>query len=53
MEEKNINRASAPKAENQGVYHLQLRPGEARFPGYVILLALQNGQLKSQKIGPM
>ena len=35
MEEKNINRASAPKAENQGVYHLQLRPGDV--PGYVIL----------------
>jgi uridine phosphorylase len=29
------NRASAPKAENEGVYHLQLKPGDV--PGYVIL----------------
>jgi len=30
-----INKASAPKAENEGVYHLQLRTGDV--PGYVIL----------------
>ena len=30
-----VNKASAPKASNDGVYHLQLRPGDV--PGYVIL----------------
>jgi uridine phosphorylase len=30
-----INRASAPKAENEGVYHLRLKPGDV--PGYVLL----------------
>jgi uridine phosphorylase len=30
-----INRASAPKAKNEGVYHLQLKSGDV--PGYVIL----------------
>ena len=34
MEEK-INKASAPKAENKGVYHLQLKKGDV--PSYVIL----------------
>jgi uridine phosphorylase len=29
------NKASAPKAENAGVYHLQLKPGDV--PGYVLL----------------
>lgn len=32
---ENINKASAPKAENQGVYHLQLKQGDV--PGYVII----------------
>ncbi|MDR3338310.1 MAG: nucleoside phosphorylase [Treponema sp.] len=35
MAEKNINKASAPKAKNEGVYHLQLKSGDV--PGYVIL----------------
>jgi len=35
MEEKKPNRASAPKADNEGVYHLRLKPGDV--PGYVIL----------------
>lgn len=29
------NKASSPKAENNGVYHLQLKPGDV--PGYVLL----------------
>lgn len=29
------NKASAPKAKNEGVYHLQLKPGDV--PGYVLL----------------
>ena len=33
--EENMNKASAPKAENEGVYHLQLKPGDV--PPYVIL----------------
>ena len=33
--EENVNRASAPKAENEGVYHLQLKKGDV--PPYVIL----------------
>lgn len=35
MANEKINRASAPTAENDGVYHLQLRKGDV--PGYVIL----------------
>jgi uridine phosphorylase len=31
----NENKASAPKAENAGVYHLQLKPGDV--PAYVLL----------------
>ncbi len=34
MEEK-VNLASAPHAKNDGVYHLQIHPGD--IPGYVIL----------------
>jgi len=30
-----INKASAPKAQNEGVYHLQLKKGDV--PGYVLL----------------
>ena len=33
--EENVNRASAPKAEKEGVYHLQLKKGDV--PPYVIL----------------
>jgi uridine phosphorylase len=35
MAEGRENKASAPKAKNEGVYHLQLKPGDV--PGYVIL----------------
>jgi uridine phosphorylase len=35
MAEEKSNRASAPKAKNEGVYHLQLKPGDV--PGYVLL----------------
>jgi uridine phosphorylase len=35
MAKKNTNKASAPKAQNEGVYHLQLKPGDV--PGYVLL----------------
>ena len=44
MEEKEINKASAPKAENQGVYHLQLKPGDV--PEYVILPGAPERTLK-------
>jgi uridine phosphorylase len=32
---ENVNRAGAPKASNEGVYHLQLKPGDV--PPYVLL----------------
>ena len=32
---ENVNRAGAPKASNEGVYHLQLKPGDV--PAYVLL----------------
>ena len=35
MAKKKVNRASAPRAENTGVYHLQLKQGDV--PGYVLL----------------
>ena len=35
MSEEHINKASAPKADNEGVYHLRLKQGDV--PGYVIL----------------
>ena len=35
MAEENVNKALAPKAENTGVYHLQLKPGDV--PPYVLL----------------
>lgn len=35
MKDDNINKASAPKSKNEGVYHLQLKEGDV--PGYVIL----------------
>jgi uridine phosphorylase len=35
MPEEKTNRATAPKSKNEGVYHLQLKPGDV--PGYVIL----------------
>ena len=35
MAKETVNKASAPKAENAGVYHLQLKPGDV--PGYVLL----------------
>lgn len=35
MNEEKTNKASAPKAKNAGVYHLQLKPGDV--PGYVLL----------------
>jgi len=43
MEER-INRASEPRAENDGVYHLQLKPGDV--PGYVILPGAPERTLK-------
>lgn len=45
--EKAINRASAPKAENEGVYHLQLKKGDV--PGYVILPGAPERTLKIAK----
>ena len=35
MAEEKLNKASAPKAKNEGVYHLQLKQGDV--PGYVLL----------------
>jgi len=35
MDKKEINKAAAPKAQNDGVYHLQLKQGDV--PGYVLL----------------
>ena len=35
MARKSVNKASAPKAKNTGVYHLQLKQGDV--PGYVLL----------------
>lgn len=35
MSDEKVNKASAPKSKNEGVYHLQLREGDV--PGYVIL----------------
>ena len=35
MAKGNLNKASAPKAKNDGVYHLQLKQGDV--PGYVLL----------------
>ena len=46
MEEK-INKASAPKAENEGVYHLQLKKGDV--PSYVILPGAPERTLKIAK----
>jgi len=46
MEEK-INKASAPKAENEGVYHLQLKKGDV--PPYVILPGAPERTLKIAK----
>lgn len=46
MEEK-VNRASAPKAENEGVYHLRLKPGDV--PAYVILPGAPERTLKIAK----
>lgn len=46
MKEK-VNKASAPKASNDGVYHLQLRPGDV--PGYVILPGAPERTLKIAK----
>ena len=46
MEEK-INKASAPKAANEGVYHLQLREGD--IPPYVILPGAPERCLKIAK----
>jgi uridine phosphorylase len=43
MEEK-VNRASAPRADNDGVYHLQLKPGDV--PGYIILPGAPERTLK-------
>jgi len=42
--EENMNKASAPKAENEGVYHLQLKPGDV--PPYVILPGAPERTLK-------
>jgi Phosphorylase superfamily. len=42
--EGKINRASAPRAANNGVYHLQLKPGDV--PGYVILPGAPERTLK-------
>lgn len=47
MGEQEINKASAPKAENQGVYHLQLKPGDV--PEYVILPGAPERTLKIAK----
>ncbi len=35
MAEKNVNLASAPKADNEGVYHLRLKEGDV--PGYMLI----------------
>ena len=35
MEKERINRASAPKDDNDGVYHLKLRKGDV--PGYILI----------------
>ena len=45
--EENMNKASAPKAENEGVYHLQLKPGDV--PPYVILPGAPERTLKIAK----
>lgn len=45
--EVKINKASAPKAENEGVYHLQLKKGDV--PGYVILPGAPERTLKIAK----
>lgn len=47
MEEREINKASAPKSENAGVYHLQLKEGDV--PGYVILPGAPERTLKIAK----
>lgn len=47
MDNKKINRASAPKAANEGVYHLQLKPGD--IPGYVILPGAPERTMKIAK----
>jgi len=39
-----VNRATAPKAANAGVYHLQLKPGDV--PPYVILPGAPERTLK-------
>lgn len=44
---ENVNKASAPKAENEGVYHLQLKQGDV--PQYVILPGSPERTLKIAK----
>ena len=47
MSEEKINKASAPKADNEGVYHLRLKQGDV--PGYVILPGAPERALKIAK----
>lgn len=44
---ENVNKASAPKAQNEGVYHLQLKQGDV--PPYVILPGAPERTLKIAK----
>ena len=47
MSEEAVNKASAPKADNEGVYHLRLKQGDV--PGYVILPGAPERALKIAK----
>jgi uridine phosphorylase len=47
MSEEKINKASAPKADNEGVYRLRLKQGDV--PGYVILPGAPERALKIAK----
>jgi len=47
MQEKEINKASAPKSDNKGVYHLQLKQGDV--PEYVILPGAPERTMKIAK----
>lgn len=44
MSEENINKASAPQSQNEGVYHLQLKKGDV--PEYVVLPGAPERTLK-------